>query len=265
MKNILLVAIISVAFLSLSNLDRYELISSENKAKTDKTTSPKETTMKEKLLAAEKISQQLFEEIEKNNLIVPGKTERQLNEEVSKLAYEKFGIENHWHKKIIRTGKNTMAIYNDNPPDLTIQKDDILFIDYGIIADGWESDFAKTYVLGNDERKLKIKKDVEKAWHETQTWYKKQNHLKANEFFKYIVNKANEYGYTFGGVIAGHIVGKYPHEQPADPKSFDLDVHPDNHNDMFLLDANGNERNWILEMHFVDKKNNMAAYMEKLL
>jgi len=80
-----------------------------------------------------------------------------------------------------------------------------------------------------------------------------------------MLNKAKEYGYTYGGEIAGHIVGEYPHEQPADPKSFDLDVHPTNHNDMFLRDANGNERHWILEMHFVDKENNIAAYMEQLL
>jgi methionine aminopeptidase len=265
MKNTLLLLIISIAFLSLNSLDRDQLSSLGNKATTDKVTNRKDTDMKEKLLWAEKISGQLFEAIEKNNLIVPGKTERQLNEEVSKLAYEKFGIDNHWHKKIVRTGENTTAIYNDNPPNLTIQKDDILFIDYGIIADGWESDFAKTYVLGNDDRKLKIKKDVEKAWYETQAWYRKQTHLKADDFFKYIINKASGYGYTYGGVIAGHIVGRYPHEQPANPKSFDLDVHPDNHNDMFLLDANGNERYWILEMHFVDKKNNIAAYMEKLL
>jgi hypothetical protein len=106
---------------------------------------------------------------------------------------------------------------------------------------------------------------VEKAWYETQAWYRKQTKLNASDFFAFIVNKAEEYGYTYGGEIAGHIVGKYPHEQPADPKSHDLDVHPDNHYDMFLRDANGNERHWILEMHFVDKENNIAAYMEQLL
>lgn len=221
--------------------------------------------MKMKLQHAEKISVQLFEAIQKNNLIVPGKSEKQLNEEIDRLAYEKFGIQKHWHKKIVRSGKNTMSIYNDNPLDLVLQKDDIVFVDYGIIADGWESDYARTYVLGSDPRKIKLKKDVEKAWYETQAWYRKQTELKASDFFNYIVNKAKEYGYSYGGVIAGHIVGEYPHEQPADPKSFDLDVHPSNHNDMFERDANGNERHWILEMHFVDKENNIAAYMEQLL
>ena len=220
---------------------------------------------KMELQRAEKISVQLFEAVEKNNLMVPGKSEKKLNEEISKLALRKFGIEKYWHKQIVRYGRNTMSIYNDNPPDRLLEKDDILFIDYGIITDGWESDFARTYVLGNDPKKVKLKKDVEKAWYETQAWYRKQTKLKSSDFFAYIVAKTKEYGYTYGGEIAGHIVGKFPHEQPADLQSHDLDVHPDNHNDMFLLDVNGKERHWILEMHFVDKENNMAAYIEQLL
>jgi len=87
---------------------------------------------------------------------------------------------------------------------------------------------------------------------------KRRNILLINNGDLTFTNKAKEYGYSYGGEIAGHIVGEYPHEQPADPKSFDLDVHPSNHNDMFLRDANGNERHWILEMHFVDKENNCA-------
>jgi methionine aminopeptidase len=220
---------------------------------------------KMKLQHAEKISAQLFEAIVNNNLIVPGKSEKQLNEEVEKLAYEKFGVQKHWHKKIVRSGSNTMSIYTDNPPDRVLQQDDIVFVDYGIIADGWEADYARTYVLGSDPKKIKLKQDVEKAWYEAQAWYRKQTKLKAADFFTYIENKAKEYGYTYGGEIAGHIVGEYPHEQPADPKSFDLDVHPSNQNDMFQRDAHGNERHWILEMHFVDKKNKIAAYMEQLL
>lgn len=229
------------------------------------TIADKNENAKMKLAHAENISVQLFDAIEKNNLIVPGKSEKQLNEEVSQLALEKFGIEKHWHKKIVRAGRNTQVTYSDNPPNIVMQSDDIIVVDYGIIVDGWEADYARTYVLGKDPKKLKLKSDVEQAWYETQAWYRKQTKLKASDFFKYIVDKAEEYGYSYGGVIAGHIVGEYPHEQPADPKSFDLDVHPDNHNDMFLRDANGNERHWILEMHFVDKKNNIAAYMEQLL
>jgi hypothetical protein len=218
-----------------------------------------------KVLHAQKIASQLFEMVEKNNLIIAGKSEEQLRDEVTTLAKEKFGVDQHWHKKIVRSGVNTMSIYPDNPPNRILQNDDILFIDFGIVVDGWESDYAKTYVIGNDPGKIKLKNDVEKAWYETQAWYKEQTMLKSSTLFQFVVDKANQYGWKFGGEIAGHIVGKYPHEQPLDPKSLELDVHPTNHNDIFLLDANGKKRHWILEIHFIDEKNKIGGYMEQLL
>jgi hypothetical protein len=221
--------------------------------------------IKEKLLNAQHISVQFFKAIEENNLIIAGKSEEQLNSEICDLALNRFGIEKHWHKKIVRTGKNTLAIYPDNPPNRTIEKDDILFIDLGPIVEDHEADIGRTYVLGNDPPKLKLKNDVEAAWYDIQEWYQQHTTLKASELFQYAVAKAEELGWEFGGEIAGHIVGKYPHEQPADPKSLELDIHPQNHNDMFLPDAKGNERHWILELQFIDRKNEIGGYFEQLL
>jgi Xaa-Pro aminopeptidase len=220
---------------------------------------------REKLLNAQRISLQFFKAIEENNLIVAGKSEAQLNAEVCELALQQFGIEDHWHKKIVRSGKNTLAIYPDNPPDRIIDKDDILFIDLGPIVEGYEADIGRTYVVGNDPRKLKLKKDVEAAWYEIQAWYQKQTSLKASALFQYATGKAKELGWEFGGEIAGHIVGKFPHEQPADPKSLELDVHWKNDNDMFMTDASGNKRHWILELQFVDRENEIGGYFEQLL
>ena len=220
---------------------------------------------KTKLLNAEKITKQLFEAIEKNNLIIAGKSEDQLALEVTDMAFEKFGIKDHWHKKIVRTGINTLATYNENPPNRIIQEDDILFIDFGPIVEGYEADVGRTYLIGNNTTRLKLKTDVEKAWHEIQGWFQMQTKLKSSALFQYVVEKATEYGWSFGGEIAGHIVGKFPHEQPLDPKSLELDIHPENHNDMFLLDANGDKRHWILELQFIDKEKEIGGYFEQLL
>tara|TARA_R110001592_G_C13183107_1_gene751158 strand:- start:2593 stop:3261 length:669 start_codon:yes stop_codon:yes gene_type:complete len=221
--------------------------------------------IKKELDKAEKITIDLFEAIEKSNLITAGKSESQLSFEVCKLASEKFGIENHWHKKIVRTGKNTLCIYPDNPPNEIIQEDDIVILDFGPIINGFEADLGRTYVIGNNPNKVKIKRAVENAWYETQNWYNKQTVLKSSDLFQYVVEKAAEYGYIFGGEIAGHIIGKFPHEQPIDPKSLELDIHPKNHNDMFLLDPNGNKRHWILELLFIDRENQIGGYFEQLL
>jgi len=219
----------------------------------------------ERLINAQNTSIQLFRAIEENNLIVAGKTEEQLNAEVCDLALKKFGIENHWHKKIVRSGKNTLATYPGNPPNRIISEDDILFIDLGPIIDGYEADIGRTYVLGNNTEKLKLKRDVENAWYEIQEWYHNQTELKASTLFQYAAARAKEYGWEFGGEIAGHIVGKYPHEQPADPKSLELDIHPENHYDIFSPDSAGNKRHWILELQFIDKQKEIGGYFEQLL
>lgn len=73
------------------------------------------------------------------------------------------------------------------------------------------------------------------------------------------------YGYEFGNAISGHIVGQYPHEQPEDPNDLCFDVHPENHMDILQLDNNGNNRYWMLELHFVDRANGIGAFFEQLL
>jgi Xaa-Pro aminopeptidase len=218
-----------------------------------------------RLFLSEQKAKELFKAIKDRGLIIPGKSEKQLCDEIVQIAKEDFGAENHWGKKIVRTGINTLQPYASDPPDLVIQDGDILFFDFHPIFEGWEADLGRTYVLGNDSLKQKIKKDIEAAWHEGNAWYFKQNKLTGADFFNYATDLAKRYGYEFGNAIAGHIIGEFPHEQPDDPNDLCLDVHPDNHNDILQLDKHGNKRHWILELHFVDRKNKIGAFFEQLL
>ena len=214
------------------------------------------------LLRAEQKAIELFATVEALGLITPGKSERELTAEIVRLAEESFGITQYWHKKIVRTGVNTLESYNGNPPDRIIQPEDILFLDFGPIFEGWEADLGRTYVLGNDALKLKLKQDVGTAWQEAKAWYEEKSSLTGSEFFYYATELAARYGWEFAGEIAGHIVGHFPHEQ-AGPGDLSLDIHPDNHAD--ILDAQGQDRHWILELHFVDRANHIGAYFEQLL
>jgi Xaa-Pro aminopeptidase len=220
---------------------------------------------KQRLLLAQEKAIELFNIVEQRGLIVAGKTEKQLSDEIVQIAKDDFGVENHWGKKIVRTGINTLQPYMANPENLIIQEGDILFFDFHPVFEGWEADLGRTYVLGNHPLKLKIKKDIEAAWHEGNAWYFEQQKLTGAEFFNYATKLAKRYGYEFGNAIAGHIIGYYPHEQPDDPNDMCLDVHPDNHTDILQLDKLGNERHWILELHFVDKANKVGAFFEQLL
>lgn len=219
---------------------------------------------KSKLIEAEGISQQLFNAIEERQLVKHGKSENELNEEVFKLAEELFGIQKYWHKRIVRCGVNTLAPYDENPPNLIIQEDDILFLDFGPILEDWEADFGRTYVIGNDLYKQKLKKDIELAWYEAKNWFDGQTQLTGAAFWQYIVELADKYGYTYGGQLGGHLIGHFPHER-LEPKNYGLYVHPENPNDMFLPDANGDKREWILEIHFVDREKQIGGFFEQLL
>ena len=83
------------------------------------------------LLEAQKKAAQLFDEVQIRGLIRAGITECQLNEKIYDLAKELYGITTYWHKRIVRAGKNTLLPYAENPPDLMISEDEILFLDLG--------------------------------------------------------------------------------------------------------------------------------------
>ncbi len=219
--------------------------------------------VKQQLRLAEQKARELFGMAEALGLIVPGKTERQLTDEVVQLARDVFKVEHFWHKKIIRAGVNTMEPYGSNPPDLVIRDDDVVILDFGPVFDGFEADLARTYVFGNDPLKSQLKKDVEDAWQEANAWYGKQARLTGSAFYQYIVALTERFGYEYGGEIAGHIVGPFPHEQLG-PGNLGLDIHPDNHQDMFARDSEGADRNWILEIHFIDRKNRIGGFFEQL-
>jgi Xaa-Pro aminopeptidase len=247
--------------ISKNNTDHKQTFAKENMVTTANKT---DEEVRQRLLLAQSKTKELFDIVEKRGLIIAGKSESELRAEIVKLAKDVFGMEEHWHKKIVRAGMNTLQKYPADPPDRVIQKDDIVFLDFGPNYEGWETDVGRTYVVGNDSKKLKLKKDVEAAWREANAWYAKQTKLTGAEFFNYAVNLAKRYGYEFGGDIAGHIIGRFPHEQP-NPMNLSLDVHPDNNESILLLDKQGNKRHWVLEIHFIDKTNGTGGFHEQLL
>ena len=102
---------------------------------------------------AEAKASALFDATVSRGLVVPGKTERQLSDEVRALALELFGIRRYWHKRIVRAGVNTLEPYQSNPPDRVLADDDIVFFDFGPLLKDWEADFGRTSVLGDDPAK----------------------------------------------------------------------------------------------------------------
>lgn len=223
------------------------------------------TNSLENLIKAEENAVHLFKKIEELQLIQAGKSESALNKEVYNLAFELFGIKKYWHKRIVRSGKNTLLPYRENPTNLVLQEDDILFFDFGPVFEEWEADFGRTYVLGNSPKKLKLRNDIEKAWREGKEFYDlHKDTLTGADFYKYTKDLARKYGWEYGNEHCGHLIGNFPHEKIVGEETINY-IHPENDQLMIALDKNGNERFWIYEIHFIDRENEIGGFFEQLL
>jgi hypothetical protein len=216
------------------------------------------------LLEAQGKANELFMAVEKQGLIRAGVLESQLNQDIYDLAKQMFGISTYWHKRIVRAGRNTLAPYDENPPDLTVGEDDILFLDLGPVFEEWEADFGRTFVLGSDPVKLKLRDDIGQSFLEGKKYFHEHPDITALELYRHAQKLARDLGWEYGGPIAGHLIGQFPHERiPGDKVT--LYVHPDNPNRMRGLDAEGRERHWIFEIHFVDRLRGIGGFYEELL
>ncbi len=214
------------------------------------------------LLDAQHKAAQLFEETAAT-LIRPGVSESQLTREIGDLAQRRFGVTRNWHKRIVRAGANTLLPYDDNPDDLVIGADDIVFLDFGPVFEEWEADFGRTYVLGNDPAKLTLRDDVASAFAQGKRWFESHPQATGSELFRHAQQLAASYGWEYGGTIAGHLVGEFPHKEIQDRAT--AYAHADNHAPMRGLDVLGREKHWILEIHFVDRARRIGGFYEELL
>jgi Xaa-Pro aminopeptidase len=223
-----------------------------------------ETIRAAELWEAQAKAGQLFREIEARGLIRPGISEGALNAEIYALAQEMFGISTYWHKRIVRAGRNTLLPYDENPPDLVLGEDDILFLDLGPVFEEWEADFGRTFVLGSDPAKLKLRDDVAAAFARGKKYFEEHPEITSRELYAHATELAKQFGWEFGGPIAGHLIGQFPHERiPSDKVS--LYVHPESGLKMRTLDEAGQKRHWILEIHFVDRRRGIGGFYEELL
>jgi Xaa-Pro aminopeptidase len=206
----------------------------------------------------------LFRAIEVNEIIRAGVTESAVNEDIWALAREMYGTTTYWHKRIVRAGPNTLLPYAENPPDFTIRSDDILFLDLGPVFEEWEADFGRTFVIGSDPLKHKLRRDVGDAFAAGKKYFRAHPDITACELYRHAQSLARQYGWEFGGPIAGHLIGQFPHEKIADDK-VSLYVHPDSNLLMRSPGENGRPRHWILEIHFVDRVRQIGGFYEELL
>src|SRR5271168_1860855 len=150
------------------------------------------------LLQAQQKADQLFKQVEGQGIICPDVLESRINQDIYDLAERMFGISTYWHKRIVRAGSNTLAPYDENPPDLIVGDDDIIFLDLGPVFEEWEADFGRTFVVGSDPVKLKLRDDIAKAFIQGKEYFKRNPDITAVELYRHAQKLARDFGWEYG-------------------------------------------------------------------
>lgn len=197
-------------------------------------------------------------------LVVPGVSERELSDQVRDLAADLLGVRRYWHKRIVRSGPNTLHPYRVNPPDRVLAADDIVFFDLGPLLEEWEADFGRTFVLGDDPVKLRLRDTLPVAFAAGRRYFEDRPDITGAELHAFVASLARTAGWELGGEIAGHLVGEFPHERISG-EGIESYVAPGNRTAMRGTDPRGRLRHWILEIHLVDRARGIGGFYEQLL
>ena len=216
------------------------------------------------LTRAEDRALALLDAVEAAGLIVPGRTERELDKAIYALAERDFGVEKHWHKRIVRAGPNTLCDFSDNPEVRTLEDDDVVFLDIGPVFTDWEADVGRSYALGQNPAKQALVRELPVQFDRVKAYFETHPDITGAELYDFACRSAQAAGWRFGGRIAGHIVAEFPHARIPGVKQHHH-ISPENPYPMRDRDSQGQIRHWILEIHLASPDGAFGGFYERLL
>jgi Xaa-Pro dipeptidase len=216
------------------------------------------------LIAAENRALQMLAAIEAAGLVAPGRSESEVDRDIETLAARDFGVERHWHKRLIRAGLNTLCVFADMPPERTIAETDTVYLDLGPVFEAWEADIGQTYAFGADPARHALVAALPHVFEEIRAHANANPDITGAALFAFASARAEARGYIFGGKIAGHIVGEFPHARWPGEKDLTR-IAPANPTRLSDPDHEGRPRFWIIEVHLVAPDRTFGGFYERLL
>jgi Xaa-Pro dipeptidase len=214
--------------------------------------------------AAQAYALGLFTAIERGGLLRPGRSESDVEDDIRELAAREFGVEKHWHRRIVRSGPNSITTAGDHPSVRVIGEDDIVYLDLGPVFGGWEADIGNSYALGNNPRKQALVAELPRQFEKLQAHFRANPSITGAALYDFAVRSAHDAGWKFGGRIAGHIISEFAHAQIPGAKDLTR-IFPGNPAPMSDPDGHGRPRHWIGEIHLVELDESFGGFYERLL
>lgn len=216
------------------------------------------------LIAAERKGLALLDAIEAAGLIAPGRTELEVERDIFTIAERDFGVTEHWHDRVVRAGVNTLCVAGEAAPDRMIAGDDIVFLDLGPVFGAWEADVGRSYAVGSDPDKHRLCADLLVVFDAVKARFEGDADITGGQLYAAAVDESERRGWHFGGKIAGHLVGEFPHARSPGDRALRW-IFPGNVTRMRDPDAAGKRKYWILEIHLVSQDQSFGGFYERLL
>lgn len=216
------------------------------------------------LIAAEDRALALLAAIERDRLVQPGRLETEVERDLAALAAGEFGVTDHWHDRIVRSGPNTLLTAGQPGADRVIAADDIVFLDLGPVFGASEADVGRSYAFGPDIEKHRLVADLESVFEAARARWLADTGVTGAGLYAVAQAEAHARGWRFGGTIAGHVVGPFPYARSPQGRAHGR-IGPANQTPMRDPDAGGRPRHWILEVHLVEPSGRWGGFYERLL
>lgn len=223
-----------------------------------------ETDRLGRLIEAEGRALALLDAIEAAGFVKPGRSESEVDADLAALAEAEFGIERHWHKRLVRAGSNTLCVFSDTPDERVIGADDTVYLDLGPVFGEWEADVGRTYAVGDDPSRKALVAALPEVFEEVRAHALATPDISGAELYAFASEAAEKRGYIFGGQIAGHTIGEFPHLTWPGAREHSR-IYPDNPTRLSDADHLGRKRYWILEVHLVAPDRSFGGFYERLL
>jgi Xaa-Pro dipeptidase len=218
----------------------------------------------EALFAAEARALALLDAIEARGLIAPGRGERAIEDDIYALAEAEYGVERHWHDRLVRAGLNTLGTAGDTLPERVVAADDMVFVDLGPAFAEWEADVGRSYAIGDDPAKHALCAELPRQFDAMQAMVAADPDITGAALYALACRSAENAGWLFGGKIAGHIVGEFGHRDWPGNRQHGR-IAPANPTRLRDPDPFGRRRFWIGEIHLVAPDRSFGGFYERLL
>ena len=164
-----------------------------------------------------------------------------------------LGVEKKWHPTKFRIGADTLKSFSEkSDSNQKLENGEIFFIDIGPVWDGYEGDFGKTFVFGEDIHHYQKLADAAQKIFDLTGAHWKDSGVSGGKLYEFAKSCAKDLGYELNEKMDGHRLGDFPHHLFYRGGLAETDEVPV-------------DNLWVLEILIRDDKSNRGAFFEDIL